>query len=82
MSVNAAVPRITRSAPARRALRTAASDRSPPPYWTGHRQLVGDLLEVLEVLRRAALGTVEVDDVQEARAGVDPGAAASSGESW
>ena len=36
------------------------------------RQLAGDLLDVLEVLRRALLGAVEVDDVQEARAGLDP----------
>ena len=35
MSVNAAVPRITRSAPARSASRTAGSERRPPPYWTG-----------------------------------------------
>ena len=34
-SVNAAVPRITRWAPARSASRTAGSERSPPPYWTG-----------------------------------------------
>ena len=34
-SVNAAVPRITRSAPARSASRTAGSERRPPPYWTG-----------------------------------------------
>ena len=35
MSVNAAVPRMTRSAPARSASRTAGSDRRPPPYCTG-----------------------------------------------
>ena len=35
MSRNAAVPTITRSAPARSAWRTAVSERRPPPYWTG-----------------------------------------------
>ena len=34
-SRNAAVPTMTRSAPARSASRTAGSVRRPPPYWTG-----------------------------------------------
>jgi hypothetical protein len=37
-----------------------------------HGQLVGDVLEMVEALRRAAARAVEVDDVQEARAGLDP----------
>src|SRR3954469_495732 len=40
----------------------------------GDVQLVGDPLEVLERLRRARARAVEVDDVQEAGAGLDPGA--------
>jgi hypothetical protein len=37
-------------------------------------ELVGDLLEVVQRLGAARARAVEVDDVQEARAGVDPGA--------
>ena len=53
MSLKAAVPRITRSAPARSASRTAGSERSPPPYCTGTCELVGDLLEVVPATGRA-----------------------------
>jgi len=35
MSLNAAVPTIARSAPARSASRTASTVRRPPPYWIG-----------------------------------------------
>ena len=71
-SRSAAVPTITRSAPARSASRTASTVRSPPPYCTG--------TPVPATIRRRwsidagapGLGAVEVDDVQEARAGVDP----------
>ena len=37
-----------------------------------HAELAGDLLEVMEVLRRAGARAVEVDDVQVARARRDP----------
>ena len=82
MSRKAAVPTIARSAPARSASRTASTVRRPPPYWIG--------MPVSVTIRRrwssdfglAGAGAVEVDDVQEARAGLDPGRAASSGSSW
>ena len=38
-----------------------------------HLELGGDLLDVVQVLRRAALRAVEVDDVQEAGTGLHPG---------
>ena len=73
MSLNAAVPRITRSAPARSASRTAGSVRRPPPYCTA-RQGSCDLPEVPQRLFRlpGAVRAVEIDDVQEARARLHP----------
>ena len=38
--------------------------------------------QVLDRLRLAGAGAVEVDDVQEARARLDPARAAASGSSW
>ena len=52
MSVNAAVPRITRSAPARSASRTAGSDAQAAAELHRDGQVVRDRLDVLEVLRR------------------------------
>ena len=71
-SVNAAVPRITRAAPARSASRTAGSERRPPPTCTGTPSSPAIRSRWCEVLRRAGPRAVEVDDVQEARARLDP----------
>ena len=67
----AAVPRMTRWAPASTAAWTASIDRSPPPYWTGTPSC-GDLREVVDRARLAVAGAVEVDDVQVRGAGLDP----------
>src|SRR3954447_19678663 len=79
MSRNAAVPTITRSAPARRASRTAARGRAgggegpqAAAVLHGHAGLARDPAQVLDRARAAGAGTVEVDDVKEPRAGVDP----------
>src|SRR3954463_12700024 len=79
MSLKAAVPRITRSAPARSASRpgrpgAAARRRGahPAAVLDRHRQLVRDPLEVVEALGRTGPRAVEVDDVQEPRAGLHP----------
>ena len=73
-SVKAAVPRITRSAPAAQAsldrLRASAGRRRTAPA----RPACRDPSQVLEVHRRSRLRAVEIDDVQEARAGLDPAA--------
>ena len=70
-SRKAAVPRMTRCAPASTAAWTASIERSPPPYWTGTPSR-GDLREVVERARLAVAGAVEVDDVQVGGAGLDP----------
>ena len=70
-SVNAAVPSTTRAAPAFSARRIEAIERRPPPSSTGTVQLAGDALDVVEVDRLALARAVEVDDVQEARSGLD-----------
>ncbi len=74
MSLKAAVPTIARSAPARSASRTFSTVRRPPPYWIGMPVSATIRRRWSSDLRRAGAGAVEVDDVQEARAGLDPGA--------
>ena len=71
--MKAAVPRITRSAPARqrvahRAAASAGRRRTGPARAARGRSARGGASD----LRRAGARAVEVDDVQEARAGVDP----------
>ena len=71
-SRSAAVPTITRSAPAASASRTAAAFRSPPPYCTGTPRALGDPAQVLERPRLALPRPVQVDHVQPPRARLHP----------
>ena len=73
MSRKAAVPTTARSAPARRASRTASTVRRPPPYWIGMPVSATIRRRCSSDFGRAGAGAVEVDDVQEARARGDPG---------
>ncbi len=71
-SRSAAVPRMTRSTPASSAARTDASDRRPPPSWTGTASSLVIAATWSRFAGRPALGAVEVDDVEEPRPRVDP----------
>ena len=73
-SVKAAVPRITRAAPARSASSTAAARAQAAAVLDRHAGLGGDPPQVLEVDRLAGLGAVEVDHVQRRGARLDPAA--------
>ena len=72
--MNAAVPRITRSAPASQRVVERVERSQPAAVLHGHAQLARDPPQVLEVHGLPALGAVEVDHVQEAGARVDPAA--------
>ena len=73
MSLNAAVPMIARSAPGAQRVTDGVDRAQAAAVLDRDAGLGDDPAQVVERLRRAGAGAVEVDDVQEARARVDPG---------
>ena len=72
--MNAAVPSTTRSAPGLERAPDRGDRAQAAAQLHGHLELARDPLHVVQVDRLALAGAVEVDHVQEARAGLDEGA--------
>ena len=66
------MPTITRSAPARSACADRGQRAQAAAVLDRHAGLARDPAQVVDRLRRARARAVEVDDVQEARARLDP----------
>ena len=74
MSRNAAVPTIGALGAGAQRVADGVDGAQAAAVLDRDAGLGDDPAQVLERLRLAGAGAVEVDDVQEARAGVDPGA--------